>query len=858
MQRILTILLAWVLAAVCGACERATLPGGPSNISRTLAAGRAYAAMLIARSRAEAELDREEVLALGYLERLRLGLGSPFRLMEHALRDPRLPDSVRIQVGRALLARTLDRDAYVVDPAALDWVGMSAPGSPAGSGRYHLELIEEAITRARDPRAGELAVRLAYALAAAEASVASRAPWYVARVAALVRDREVAREDVLRLVRAAQQRGVDPLDLLPEWRASRQFAVERPVMERLPLELEREAVSLALLLVEGIRSLELQFTSVAGRSASAAGEPAEAAPSGPTATDGVAPDEGVKSATPAFEDVGWGPDGAGLPPAGAASDGVPRARGWTGAFAVQSAAQRRLPLLGSRAARRLAELADSMNAPPRTPIVLAVNVFRPALLEAPRVSPAVRDARRRFADRATNEERFAAELALLHGSTPASAPAAAPALIALWAAVDLRPFGQEAVWFPGFPGPSARELEERYRLGGVRFDPEVPAAWRPYYRRMLDDALGALVQLLPSLDLRGLRIEFTERRAREGVLAYHDPVTRTLYLPPTTGAGTIAHEIAHDLDWQVALRRYRVRGDYGTDRATRLRGDRLAASVRGLSTDSVYPPERGNPARPMHAHRPAEVFARSMDWFVAAALARDGRTNGYLSSVQDDVLTGYGTVMPPDVTGGRGAALITILDEVAPVHPETRRWFLESHGPRRVPTAYDLVRRVLEPEVIAGDAPVQPVDAAPPEPEADAAPPPVWLPALNALHRARDAALAEIDVWSCRDLRSTYDPRLDADRRRLVAAAAEARARGLVIQHAREVAGELGRRWVTSRFYGPPWFAPALDSVLATQLGAWTEQARRLGVADVAERSRGFDLPLTAESCALGLIPSAA
>src|SRR5690606_24759468 len=136
MQRILTILLAWVLAAVCGACERATLPGRPSNISRTLAAGRACAAMLIARSRAEAEPGREAVLGRGYLGRLRLGRGGPPRPRAPARRGPRRPESVRIQVGRALLARALDRDADVVAPAARDWVGMSAPGSPAGSGRY--------------------------------------------------------------------------------------------------------------------------------------------------------------------------------------------------------------------------------------------------------------------------------------------------------------------------------------------------------------------------------------------------------------------------------------------------------------------------------------------------------------------------------------------------------------------------------------------------------------------------------------------------------------------------------------------------------------------------------------------------
>ena len=42
--------------------------------------------------------------------------------------------------------------------------------SRPGIGRRHLELIESAITEARDPRRGELAVRLAYAFAAAEAA----------------------------------------------------------------------------------------------------------------------------------------------------------------------------------------------------------------------------------------------------------------------------------------------------------------------------------------------------------------------------------------------------------------------------------------------------------------------------------------------------------------------------------------------------------------------------------------------------------------------------------------------------------------------------------------------------------------
>ena len=51
-----------------------------------------------------------------------------------------------------------------------------------------------------------------------------------------------------------------------------------------------------------------------------------------------------------------------------------------------------------------------------------------------------------------------------------------------------------------------------------------------------------------------------------------------------------------------------------------------------------------NGYRPPHDLRPAEVFARNFDWFVAVSLAREGRVNGYLTAVQDEVLTGYATV----------------------------------------------------------------------------------------------------------------------------------------------------------------------------------------------------------------------
>jgi hypothetical protein len=60
-------------------------------------------------------------------------------------------------------------------------------------------------------------------------------------------------------------------------------------------------------------------------------------------------------------------------------------------------------------------------------------------------------------------------------------------------------------------------------------------------------------------------------------------------------------------------------------------------------------------SRPSTASRPTEVFARNVDWFVSAALAREGRMNGYLSAVQDPVLTGYASATTPEAVldGGR-------------------------------------------------------------------------------------------------------------------------------------------------------------------------------------------------------------
>jgi hypothetical protein len=308
-------------------------------------------------------------------------------------------------------------------------------------------------------------------------------------------------------------------------------------------------------------------------------------------------------------------------------------------------------------------------------------------------------ARARFATHSTNEETLVAEAAL---AGPAGGPEMGSAL--LTTAVALRTYGQEPVWFPGFPAPTVAELKERYELAALSFDRSVPSEWRPYYLRMLATSVEDLHRVFPTLSLRGAGVHFGESVLRDTVLALHDPGTRTIFLPVATSAGTIAHEIAHDLDWQAARRQRRVRGDYLTDRVVREGRGRLAAAIAGLTSNTLAVPAAGSSLRPGPTQRPTELFARSVDWLVAAALARDGRSNGYLSTVQDDVLAGYTLVSPPGTTGRSGQALVEALDDVAELAPPTRSWFVERYGVGRDVGAYARLRDVLVmPRAVRGE-----------------------------------------------------------------------------------------------------------------------------------------------------------
>ena len=700
-------------------------------------------------------------IALGYLERLRLGLGSPFRLVETAMSDPRLSGPMRERVAWSLIAGLLDGRAYEIDPATLDRAGSAHLAVLPGIGRDHLERIDETFEAIDDVRGAELAVRLGYTIAAAERTVSGEAPSIAARVAALRADARIAREDAVRLLQAASDSDRDVLELLKEWRAARKFEVEQPKLVGVVPDAELAAIQRARSLVEGLRLMAARVT-------------------------------------------------AGSMPADSEAPVVRRS------------------YLSEDVALRLRAIADAHNAPPVTPIVIAARQVTRDAGDLSWLDSEERLARAAFGARAANEETFAAELALLNRE---NALDSSPSHAAVNAAVALRSFAQEPVWHPGMPGPTVRELRDRFGLGNVEFDAWVPARWRPYYTRMLAHSLEDLRRVLPDASLRGLRVRFGSAPAHANVLAMHDPRKRELILPPATAAGTLAHELAHDLDWQMSIQRYDVRGDYASDRAVRLRDGAFAARLRQLTPAAMD----GVTSSTKHATRPAEVFARSVDWYVVVTLAQQGRVNGYLSSVVDEVLTGYGTVQPPNVNGAAGDALVALIGEITPLYNDQRIAFLHAYGRARTPDSYNLVRRVVES---VSDAPMT----------ATATPTLRWYEAdLERAAAVRDSALAEIDRWTCR-MPAGLDTDLDRARRELIHLAANATVRGTMFRHARFIGGQLASNVLARDMYGGPWPRMDNDSVVEDLVTPIAEALRGFETGIAKTKASSFEL-LAVGSC---------
>lgn len=665
------------------------------------------------------EMSSGAVMSALYLERLRLGVGSPFRLVDYVLRDPLIPEASRRLLAEAILARTQSGASYATPPEALSLVAVRPAEE---TGLLHREFMEEVTAAHRSPRVAELALRLAYTVGTASGSVSHRAPAVALAAIAQARDRALAMRDVDALVAEARRQRMEPVDLVPLWRAARRFGVERPLMDP-PAPGEEEAA------VRLLPSLSARLDSLSQHATVAATPPSET---------------------------------------------------------------RRM--LGGVAGTRAAALVAERAAPPQAPVTVTIGGYASFVTSAPG-SAALRRARHEFVARARTEESLVAELARLRAASGGAA--SEPSLALLTASVAMRAYAQERAWLPGDDGPATLELQSRLGLASLSFDDRVPNRWRPYFTRMLAEVVNDLTTVFPDLSLRGLNVRFGDSPLADKALALHDPGSRTVYFPLATSAGAMAHELAHDLDWQAARRRYGLRGGYRTDRSVRQFSDEFSATVRRLASASR--PRRESLSSPVQADRPTEAFARGVDWFVANALARRGRMNGYLSSVQDAMITGYASASPPRTGVIEGDATLDALREITAVEPSIVAWYSAAFGKERSFGVADAVRRTLVAPLARLNVRSVPTGGF------DGVTDNVLL-----LRSATDSS----EGWSCL-LESPVTKGRDSEAvRDAMYFAAEARARGLTRRWGDYARGVPTAAWRFRALGGAPWEPATRDSVV--------------------------------------------
>lgn len=628
-------------------------------------------------------------VALTYLERLRLGLASPFLLVDEALADPRLDYATHTRVAWALLGRLQRGDAYVIDPAVLDGVGPWTPDGQGTTGAAHLDLIERAIRSASDPRAGELAVRLAYMIAAGEGSVSPSSVGIATEVAALVRDRFLAEQDLHALLDDARQQRADVMTMLVGRRVSHELEVEQPALAPLDAALRTEAMDQVPAIVRALDTLDR------------AREPKV----------------------------------------------TPRANA---------------SVLGEAFARRAQTLAAFR--PPSAQVIVTLRSHPQSGFFA------------------TNDESLAAAYAPLSFGVDSSRRV--PALAVLSSAVALRTRAQTTPWFVGDVTPTTADLAAEFGLADVSFATSVPAQWRPYFLRELADGLRDMQQVFPALSVSGLRVKFRVESLRDSALALHDPRTRTLELSIATSGGTLAHELSHDLDWQTARRLFADGRGYSTDRAMADQRGPLASSVSQLAAEArLVRWYTGGPSA-VPGDRPAEVFARSADWFVASALALHGRSNGFLTAVQGPMLPGY-AAGPPVAVGAAGTgSLLSAIEQMTYVPDTLRASFEAAWADANVVDPVVMVRRVLETPV-SWRGLWQRIGAA--SVNLPAIMGPACLPATTPEARARE---------------------------RLLMLAIDARARGAAMRRARYYPSSLRSDWARALLHTPPWRSDLEETLL--------------------------------------------
>ncbi len=651
-----TVLAAVVAAGLAGACRRG---GVVEDDRRELA----LAAQTADSLRTTPAVSDARAVALGYFERLRLGVTAPFRLVEQAAGDPRLPPGLRPRIAWALIDQLRRGDAFEPDTAALG-DGPDAPPTVLVDGGWHRAFIDSLVRAAPAARTGEETARLTYALARAEWLVTPQTAAAAVNAAALARDRRLAQSDAERLLAAPLTAGDSTRLLLARsWRIGRLFTSERPLLADDLAPDHARAVQDAERALTILRTVAL-------------------APHDSAAHDSTALDRTVR-------------DSALVAPA--------------------------FPLA---AAARLSALPSVRLGVPSPPIVVSLGGFRHDALgdaagnitagnTAPNDAPsaAAQQLRSRFVARARTDESLAAEWALTRAAIPLGDPTRQQlARAVLAAAVAARSGAQDAPAFAAANTPDAERnavttLQYRDGVREVSIDPTLPPAWGPHIATTLSAATADLRSILPNLALDGLTLRIGDSPKHDLALALHDPSRHTVYLPPLTAAGTLAHELAHDLDWQTARTQLGVRGVYASDRAVRdATGDRtLADAVRTMSGvhTTLAPTTRGALGAPPpgrgtdDSSRPAELFARGVDFFVAASLAREGRSDGTLTAVQDPLLVGYAGVRAPDPGDGTAEALVDVLDAMTLVPPTARQWYLARFGREGTRTPLAVVNDVL-------------------------------------------------------------------------------------------------------------------------------------------------------------------
>jgi hypothetical protein len=594
----LAAIVAWVVAS------RASVR---VNARKQAAVAEAQLHTMLADARPESR-----AIALAYLERARLGLGSPYRLIELAVRDPRLPDSVAQNVAWTIVGRLFAGDVYEIDPRALDLV------SQPGSGKSHLGIIEDVIRGADDPRVGEAAVRVAYALAASNGATSLTSLPIVAEAAAQVRDRVLAQRDLRSAVPRAQRDGVGLIDELIHLRITRELAVEAPLLGALSPR-DREAS------IDAAREILRRIEAVSPEVDTARGSPS---------------------------------------------------------------------LVDRKSAMTLAKLA--MRLPPlaavRVPVTGRMGTLRADSLLARSALAVVGSA--------ANEESLIAAYAYADHDSDGRSGSLRRLMVS--AGVALRAHSQERVWFPGQSSTTPSAVVGRFGLGKITFERGVPRDWWTFYSQMIASALEDFERAVPGYDPAGLSFHVSMGALPDSALAMHDPRTHTIRLSAMTPTGTLAHELAHDLDWRAARRLFAKSGGYATDRSLREQSPRLAGSVRGLTSARVA--GRGR-ISPTGSGRPAEVFARSVDWFVTDALAAMGRSNGYLSAIEDPLLAGFAAMPADAATLDAAHALVGLLGQMTFLPDSASADYLRRWSTFAALEPSTIVLRTMDAPILARRAP---------------------------------------------------------------------------------------------------------------------------------------------------------